>query len=820
MILCPVIDKSDIMTLLQCYEKLHNHVIRNGDDRPYSQDPIDMNEIWKVILSSAEVSLSPLNGISSLLTLYGSSDTVYQSISDAVTNFSDSSVSIKERFKSAQGLIAFMSYFDEKSVISVIKSFITMMNELTKKPDTIPFKLLADFAAFGQLSMDALYYIFTHASSCSREEKPSYALLLSVIYSHYTEMCDEESEPSLEEFYDLCDDLILSLIKGTNIEKACACYFAETIYLMEDDDSSFIIEELFQPCIDLATCDDKNLSKRGHSLLNEMFRHRVFIDVDHVYQFLGVKDRYKNKHYFFKELRYLFIPDEDMEDEDDQETKITEVANKKIIKFLNKVISNPASSDEEVSEALGSLNDCGIDIDAVFNEEQLDIAIKLLVKEPSSIWYPSLSNFFVNFAGFPNKRVNDAIIKLFPRFIEIAKKTNDSKISGMIGVSLSGIVLHDTFESKRKDVFELILFLFKSACADNIEYAARMILFLKDVLDESTVAPIYSAAIAAAEVCEDIDITNFLFKALKKMVKYFAVDEEISKAFIPKIIKGDIACMANIPLMYGCDDNLPMFKYIASVITRFKSQATALATTFVDMLLLSIDEMKCCALIPISAILSHGVCTLDQSRKIARICFYVFDQFGSTFEDTISQAANAISYIRKQFPEVVEKERIVKCMKEVISTLTNDSEYEEEEEEEEDIGDFDVSPYFTRILIDILHEDVDEDDDAVTLMRRMINVMPFDKKYNIMDELCGQMAALVKKNPESPIARDICKYMLSTVLKPQSSEMLNISEKTRNTMIAVLKKRASEDEDFEVEMVSESGLPHGIKRKIRNILKH
>ena len=97
-----------------------------------------------------------------------------------------------------------------------------------------------------------------------------------------------------------------------------------------------MMDELFQPCLELATCKDRILAKQGHRLLYEMFRHRSFIDVDHIYQFLGAKDKYQNKHFFFKELRYLFIPGNE-ENDDDDEIKLTEVANMKIVKFLNKV---------------------------------------------------------------------------------------------------------------------------------------------------------------------------------------------------------------------------------------------------------------------------------------------------------------------------------------------------------------------------------------------------------------------------------------------------------------------------------------------------
>ena len=92
------------MTLLQCYEKLHNFAVGNSDGHAYSQESIDINEIWKVILSSAEVSLTPLVGIAPLISLYGSDDRIHPSIVDAAKKFADGSISIKERFKSAKGL--------------------------------------------------------------------------------------------------------------------------------------------------------------------------------------------------------------------------------------------------------------------------------------------------------------------------------------------------------------------------------------------------------------------------------------------------------------------------------------------------------------------------------------------------------------------------------------------------------------------------------------------------------------------------------------------------------------------------------------------
>ena len=816
------------MNVLQCYEQLYNYVHEYEDGHAYSADEIDIDQIWNVILSSAEVSMNSLIGFRNLLDLYhsecGIQTTEIPSITSAVKKFSNSSISAKERFKSAPGMFGFMSFFPPEQIIIVIRSFVDILTQLVRYSETIPFKSLATFSIVGQMDIDVLYEIFIMAKSAKENEQPAYALIMSLLYNHYTDICDESTNPSIDDFLYFMDELIYNGLKnGNDITKACVSYLAESIALSTEDDPYILMEEFFEPSLALATHPDLILARQGHRLMCELFNHMMCTDIDHIYQFLGTKEKFKHLHFFYKELRYLCLSSEhDPRQEDNFEFQMPEIVQKKIIKFLKRAISDEKLSDLERSEALGTIAElglAGVDSNLLFNEDQLKVCEELLQKEPNPndpVNLSTLSHFLVLPASIPNRAAHNVVKKLIPVLFEKIKNPTKPKYSGLVGLSLAEIVVFDDFEEFRDQVLALIQTLFQSTCNYNIDYAAQMITTLYQKLNEYSAGKIYKSAIQAVESCDDVDVVNDSFKSLKKLMKHFALEEDISNEFVQKLIKGQIASLSNIPLIYCSDENVPMFKFIASFVDRFPTKAKSISQTFVNMLSTAYDDMKYSIFIPINAILKQKGCSQQQAQVIKKICFTCFEKLGYTYSDTLSQAAFAISYIREQFPDLIGLERMIGLMQEVLS---NYDENEEDEKDEIDENQFTGISAFMKICLDFLNDSEIEDKSSIDeIFPMLIEKIGLEEKATFIDEISNKVAAYLDHNMDCELATTFGEFLVRILMKPKIAEDVGVSEKTMKKISTVILKYRQYEPSFENEMLEKLGSTHGLKRKIKFIL--
>ena len=815
------------MNLLQCYEQLHNFVHEHEEDHRYSAEEIDIDQIWNVLLSSAEVSLNSLSGFAALLEVYTaeyqSDSKCPPSIAKAVEKYADPKISAKERFKSLAGMLAFMPFFPHNMIMKVVHASISILKQLTKQSETIPFKSLAKYSIYAQLPIDVLNEVFEMVKKAPMEDYAAIALLMGFFYIHYMEICDDETQPTIDEYLFFIDELIYKGLKyGDDITKACVAFLAEYSALT-DNDSYTLMDECFQPGYTLATNKDPILAKMGHRLIIQLFNQRSCRDVDHVYQFLNVKEQYKNIHHFYKELRFLCLSTMDEIDEENVDYGLSEIVQKKIIKFLNRIISNEKCSDMERSEALGTIAeiaDSGVELNKLFSDEQLKVAVELLSRPfdaKNPINYPTIAHFLTVPSVIASEHTRGTVKQYLPLLFELVKKPIKPSYIGYVGIYLSEIVCLDDFADFREKTVELIHTLLKSTCLRNIENAADMILKVKPIINEHSAGKLYQSAIEAIESCEDIDTVSDLFKAVKKLIRYFPVDEELSQKFVLKIINGQIASLSNIPLMYFSEDSLCMFKFIGAYIDRFGSRAKELNQIFVDILKNAYDEMKFSVLIPICSILKQNACNEKQCNDIKQVCYSCFEKLGYTYSDTLSKAALAVSYIREHYPKLINSERIVPLMQEVLDNYMDDSDDDSSDDEDSDMKNFTGITPFLKICLDIINANPDECTEVESVLSTLLQKIS-DDENKLLDEICNSMSTYLENNKDSPLGSMIGKFLITIPMKPDVAEGLGISEKTIKTAQKCLKQYYKSNPDFESEIMAQLGHTHDIKRRIKAIL--
>lgn len=803
------------MSLLHYCKLLYNHVHESTSGASYIPESIDWDEFWKVILSASEESAQSLSGIAQLLDAASSEGSKSNSIVAAVKKFSDHNVSIKERIKSADGLIGFLSYFDEKLMMSVIKSFIDILQILCKSPETIPFKMLCKMSILGAIDVDLIEKIYQYLINLPREDLVPAALMHSLLYTQYVGTLDDETELELETVLNYLDNLILTLAYGTPIECAAACHLEHTIGYCSEDDPNMLLREILEPAIKLACNSDPALAKQGHEAVKALFYNRICISYSDIVTFLGYRLEYKNIHYFYKECSVLAVEndDEDIDDETNDYV-LSENSQKKIMKFLHRIIVDPSISDHERAEALMTvykLTTSGIDIAQNYYEEETEYALQL-VNAGKKEYFGFIAMFFTLPSVFGNTYIHKKIMKVIPTLYNVAiGPMENDKICGVIGEGLAQIVVSDEFAEFRPSIVKLILKLFQSPTTINIYSATMMVSHMKTKIDEHDAAQIYKDAITAVINCKDEKICAMsVFKSLKTLIKRFPVDEKTTLDFLSLLLEGKIAVLNNIPLFYH-EENLEIYNYIKFIFLKFKSAIPAYSSKFVEFFVTAINDMKLSALIPVTAMIQKQGLDREQCSQVLHTCYNIFDQLGEGYNNTLTQAAVCVMHITKIFPDLVSPNAVVPMMKDVVESF-----------EDSDSGDFKGTHYFFNILMMFLinaEEQLEDEDTIMEMIMIQAEDFDFDPKEQFTDETLGRMSLLAAKMPDSSITGPLLVVMCQYLLSPRLLELHNISSTTEKEMRSNVRKVAAENSEARSYLYERIATTYGAKRNLNRLLK-